>query len=331
MDYNNLGTTVEDAIILLELNENIKLNNSFPSTDSTNNNKLYWHQSNFTPSQHRQIQLELQLPGVDFIGDTLVSIATISTKEGYSYTDTLKSILTCAYDPNDKLVKPAGILKEHYTLIGSPLNYTIRFQNTGTDTAFKVVILDTINPNLDLNTFQLKGASHPMKVNVINNNVYRFEFDNILLPDSNVNEPKSHGYVKFSIRPKKGLAENTKVENTGYIYFDFNPAIITNTAFNTYVSKLPIITTIQEIQDLDQEALIIPNPLTHEAVIQFKNEDNRNFTLHVFDLTGNVVQKIEGITTSKFTFYRNHLSAGLYFYQLSNGAKTYNGKMMIQE
>ena len=51
----------------------------------------------------------------------------------------------------------------------------------------------------------------------------------------------------------------------------------------------------------------------------------------VISLTGNVVQKIEGITSDQFTFYRNNLPTGIYFYQLSDGNKTYNGKMIIQE
>ena len=218
LDYSNLGTTVEDAIISLKLDSNIIVKSKFPKTDSTSNYTLYWHQNNFSPSLHKQIQLQLEMPGVDFIGDTLTSYATISTKEGFSYTDTIQSILTCAYDPNDKLVKPAGILDEHLTLMGSQLDYTVRFQNTGNDTAFNVVIVDTIDTNLSLKTFQLRGASHPVRVNA-NGNVYRFEFDNILLPDSNVNEPKSHGYVKFSIRPKKGLAEkNTRREYWIYLF-----------------------------------------------------------------------------------------------------------------
>ena len=72
-----------------------------------------------------------------------------------------------------------------------------------------------------------------------------FNFDNILLPDSIVNEPGSHGYVKYGIKANAGLADFTAVQNTANIYFDFNPAIITNTTSNTLVSlenyPLPII------------------------------------------------------------------------------------------
>ena len=131
---------------------------------------------------------------------------------------------------------------------------------------------------MDLNTFRLTGFSHPVKVKSIDN-VYSFEFNNILLPDSNVNEFESHGFVRFTIKPKQGLAENTRVENTGYIYFDFNPPIITNTTFNTYVTEYPTVTGTTEVQDLENQAAIIPNPFTNEALIKFENENGNEFTL----------------------------------------------------
>ena len=140
LNYSNLGTTIENTIISLRLDTNINVVSTIPKADSTVDHTLYWHQNNFGILQSKKIRLNLQMPGVDFIGDTLTSYATISTKEEYSYTDTLESILTCAYDPNDKLVEPLGILDEHYTLMNQELDYTIRFQNTGNDTAFNVVL-----------------------------------------------------------------------------------------------------------------------------------------------------------------------------------------------
>jgi hypothetical protein len=57
--------------------------------------------------------------------------------------------------------------------------------------------------------------------------VLRFIFNNIQLPDSNVNEPASHGLVQFRIRPRSPLVPGTLIENIANIYFDFNPPVIT--------------------------------------------------------------------------------------------------------
>ncbi|MCB0596179.1 MAG: hypothetical protein KDD28_18975, partial [Phaeodactylibacter sp.] len=50
-----------------------------------------------------------------------------------------------AYDPNDKQALPAGYDDEHFIKPGTDIEYHIRFQNTGTDTAFTVVVRDTLS------------------------------------------------------------------------------------------------------------------------------------------------------------------------------------------
>jgi hypothetical protein len=60
------------------------------------------------------------------------------------------------------------------------------------------------------------------------------------LPDSNANEAKSHGYISLSIKPKKGLAEKTHIENFADIFFDFNEPVRTNTTFNT-IYDMPVV------------------------------------------------------------------------------------------
>jgi hypothetical protein len=116
------------------------------------------------------------------------------------------------------------------------LDYTIRFQNTGTDTAYVVEVRDVLDPDLDRNSFQFLGASHAVTSLVIDAvGEITFRFENILLPDSNVNEPASHGFIRFRMRPGPNLPNGTVVSNTAAIYFDQNAPVITNTTFSTFV------------------------------------------------------------------------------------------------
>jgi uncharacterized repeat protein (TIGR01451 family) len=146
-----------------------------------------------------------------------------------------------SYDPNDKLVSPAGVTEHHYTPTGRALDYTIRFQNTGTDYAYRVVVVDTLSDHLDISTFKMNVTSHPYKLSVSGKGkpVLTITFDNIMLPDSNQNEPKSHGYIKFSIRPKSDLAEKIRIENFADIFFDYNEPVRTNTTINS-IYDLPL-------------------------------------------------------------------------------------------
>ncbi len=151
--------------------------------------------------------------------------------------------IRAAYDPNDKAVSPAGVGPEHRVDPGTPLTYLVRFQNTGTDTAFTVVIRDTLSTALDLSTLRVTAASHPYTVDLEGSAqpVLVVRFADILLPDSLTNEAASHGFVQFTVAPLPGLPLGTVVHNTADIYFDFNSPIITNTASITYAMPPPVI------------------------------------------------------------------------------------------
>jgi len=138
-----------------------------------------------------------------------------------------------SYDPNDKSAIPVGAGAEHYISASQDLEYKIRFQNTGTDTAFTVVIRDTITSELDMTSFEAGIGSHDYTLTIEQGNIIVFTFDNILLPDSTTNLVESNGFVEFKINQVDGNLPSTLIENTAAIYFDFNDPIITNTVFHT--------------------------------------------------------------------------------------------------
>lgn len=133
-------------------------------------------------------------------------------------------VITGSFDPNDKQVLPRDF---YHIQNDSILDYTIRFQNTGTDTAFTVVVRDTLPLDVDTRTFEMGAASHPYTYSLTGNGILTFTFNNILLPDSNTNEPLSHGLVNFKIKPILPLALGQQITNTADIYFDFNEPVRT--------------------------------------------------------------------------------------------------------
>lgn len=139
-----------------------------------------------------------------------------------------------SYDPNDKQVVPQGRTTEHYTPTTAALQYQIRFQNTGTDVAYQVVVVDTLDANLDLRTLQVGAVSHPYRLTISGQQrpVLTFTFDHILLPDSTHQQAGSMGFICFSVQPKVGLPTRTRIDNYADIFFDYNPGVRTNTTTN---------------------------------------------------------------------------------------------------
>ncbi|MFW6224936.1 MAG: T9SS type A sorting domain-containing protein, partial [Bacteroidota bacterium] len=142
--------------------------------------------------------------------------------------------------------------------------------------------------NMDVSTLDILGSSHKMYFDIKEDSIVTFHFDSIILPDSNVNEPMSHGFIKYSISPKPGLGENTEIRNKAYIYFDFNPPIVTNEVSNTYVEELTL-TTLPETTT-STSIIAYPNPVKDEIQLRITgNEEVKNVEL--IDITGRTVYK----------------------------------------
>jgi hypothetical protein len=133
-----------------------------------------------------------------------------------------------SYDPNNKIGYPIGEGPENLIEKETEIKYQIRFQNTGTDTAFNIVILDTLNNNLNINSFRMGATSHPFEFELLNSRVCKWTFPNILLVDSLTNENDSKGFINYYITPKEDIFLGTLIHNRAAIYFDFNEPIITN-------------------------------------------------------------------------------------------------------
>jgi uncharacterized repeat protein (TIGR01451 family) len=166
--------------------------------------------------------------------------------------DTAKLITTIigSYDPNDKAVS----LERLTFPVIEPLEYTIRFQNTGNDTAFSVIIRDTLSPWLKIESITKFSSTHPAQFRILPGGVLEVRYENILLPDSNVNERGSHGSFSFTITPSDRLPLGTTIPNKASIYFDFNEPVVTNTVRTSFL------VATRPTPVAPQQAQWVPNP-----------------------------------------------------------------------
>lgn len=234
-----------------------------------------------------------------------------------------------AYDPNDKRVVPLGLGTEGYINATQQLDYTIQFQNTGTDTAFLVVLRDTLPQYLDITTLQLTGSSHAYTFQIIGSNVLEWTFANILLPDSNVNEPASHGYVSFHINQLAGNAVGTEIRNRAGIYFDFNPPVITNYTLNTVTEDFKALFTFIHSPESKIALGLYPNPSNGLINLDFDAKPNSSYEFVIYDLTGarQFAQSLMG--TAPYPL-QPPLPTGMYIYQLlENGTAVGMGKVVV--
>ncbi|MCB0517529.1 MAG: T9SS type A sorting domain-containing protein [Saprospiraceae bacterium] len=238
---------------------------------------------------------------------------------------------TASYDPNQKEAFPEGFMDDHQIERGTDLEYLIQFQNTGTDTAFLVVLKDTLSPLLDPTTIRPGAASHPYQFDLSGQGVATFSFPDIMLPDSNVNEPMSHGFASFRISQKPNIPWGSVIYNSAAIYFDFNAPVITNEVFHTVDTNfIEIINDVNELTDGFGELLAYPNPSAGDVIFEIPTERAVTATFHLFDPMGRQVLR-ENFTENKYRFQRNGLAAGVYFYRVEmDGDGVYSGKVILK-
>ena len=182
----------------------------------------------------------------------------------------VSQIVVGSYDPNNKVVSPAGDPEQggipyqsFQDLFGyDEVTYTINFQNTGTAPAVNVLVTDEIDVDLDISTIQLIGTTHNAMM-TIQDRMVTWTFNNIQLPDSNTNEPESHGAITYRISFLDALEEGTEITNTANIYFDFNEPIVTNTTLNTLYYPVGLNENM-----INNNVRIYPNPTNNLVNIE---------------------------------------------------------------
>lgn len=164
-----------------------------------------------------------------------------------------------SFDPNDKTGWPNGYSNERYIEPDRMLDYRIRFQNTGNDTAFRVVVVDTLSPWFDLESFRMTEASHPYQIRLVDR-ILTVVFDSIYLPYRDINEQGSQAYFQYQIKPIEKAPLKTKILNNASIVFDFNQPIHTNTTLHTLSRDFIIVSTDTPADPGEHYVNIFPNP-----------------------------------------------------------------------
>jgi hypothetical protein len=231
-----------------------------------------------------------------------------------------------AYDPNDKTAQQIGFGSQHYIERGTPLDYKVRFQNTGNDTAFHITILDTISTHLDLSTLQMKAASHNYTWQIVNGHTLRIDFPNIKLVDSLANELLSHGFFRYEIQQKPNLPLETVINNQAAIYFDYNPPIFTNTTLHTIGENyIPIILNMKEAWIEEMQIHIYPNPTS--GLVYIEQLIGENTQIKVLDNLGRIVLQ-QNAKDKQTTIDLNQLPQGIYYINIQQDKQVSTHKVV---
>lgn len=226
-----------------------------------------------------------------------------------------------SYDPNMKEVYPVDVAPAYQDWF----TYTVHFQNTGNAPAFNIRLADTLDTNLDFETFELINFSDSIEVSLDNNNL-TFNFPNIMLPDSTSDPEGSKGFVQYRVKPKANLPAGTQILNTAYIYFDYNAPIVTNTTINEFLEPA----SISEIKSSGTLS-VYPNPGNGKFKIQMDNGQLSidNYQLSIYNVLGEKIFQSE-IKNLKTEIDISHQPNGIYIIRVNDGIQSLNQRLIKQ-
>ncbi len=288
-----------------------------------------------------------QLFYVDYLVPTFIPLGTsVLFKDSVSYAAPMSNWLTdyspwnnvnyftttivSSFDPNFKEVNPKGsgpfgII----TYADSNLQYMVHFQNTGTAPAQNIVVIDTLDPNLDFTTLEPVFETAPCKINISQTGVATFTFKNINLPSlSSTNDKASSGMFTYSIKTRPGLAVGTQFRNSASIYFDYNAPIKTNTTLNTLIA----VNEVNKVAPVNDFFKVYPNPATNTVSIQIECTTPANVQMNITDISGRtLINKTLDLQAGLQTISQplNQLANGIYFVTLNMDGKLQTQKLVV--
>ncbi|HLP49812.1 MAG TPA: T9SS type A sorting domain-containing protein [Chitinophagales bacterium] len=317
--FNAISASPIDATLILTYNnsEDYMAANPAPTNVDVSARQITWTISNL--ANHQTFS-----PSITFYTAPSVSLGTVRHYTAdiiNSNCVRMDSLLTShevtvvgSYDPNDKAVSPAGFGANGAILPSTPLlTYTVRFQNTGTYEAENVKVIDSMTTRVDMASLELLATSHPCEV-YVKNRVVTFQFNGIHLPDSFSNEPMSHGYIQYSIKPKSTFVHGTVIENRADIYFDFNAPILTNTTRST-ADNFASIAPVSSSGTFN--FVIYPNPLADGSLQLEADEQLKGEEVEIKDINGRLLSKTkiaEGVNILSV----KDMPAGVYLVKVGN-------------
>ena len=259
-NISNQGKKTNGGVLTVSLDNTYSYSSASKAPKSINGKTLTFDVDSMESGRTQTITVYAILSTTSTLGSTISSSANLSTTKPddniINNNFTLTSTVVGSFDPNDIEVFPKGTGPKGIIADTTKLDYTIRFQNLGTDTAFTVVVKNKLPNGVDFNQFKMVGASHNYQLSMQGTDTIVWTFNKILLPDNKKNEPKSHGFIRYKINQKSKNASGTEIRNEAKVYFDFNAAIATNQVLNT----VNPITTGFEFADALSGFQLYPNP-----------------------------------------------------------------------
>ena len=328
IEYKNLGVNATGGTITF-LKPTLVTITTISQTGTVSNATGFTYAfTNLLPNETRIFYVTMSVPASPIVNlnDLLTASATISAPANdinlTNNSSTNSQIVVNSYDPNDKMESRGDKIPFNQFSQDDYLYYTVRFQNNGTANAIDVKIEDVLDSQIDEESIRMVSSSHNYVMTRVNNNLV-WEFKNIQLVPSSVSQTLSSEYIYFKVKLNPGFQAGDIIPNTASIYFDSNPAIVTNT-FNTKFTS-----ALSNLNFTSNDFTLYPNPANHLIYINLNSSSESISKISFYDVLGKNIKEIQPSSSNTISVDVSSFPKGIYIVEITTESNLKTTKKLV--
>lgn len=324
--FTNLGSQVASGTVTYSKPSAVSIASVSEAGATTTATGFTYDFTNLQQGETRDIIVTLQVPTIPTValGQILTASVNVMPIDGdiapENNAATTSQAIVGSWDPNDKSESRGEYVLFSDFGADDYLYYTIRFENEGTAAAQTVKINDVLESQLDETSVRMVSASHDYVLDRTGN-VLNWTFENIDLPYASANPEGAKGYVQFKVKPKPGFEIGDVIENSAAIYFDFNPAIVTNTFATHFVQSMGV----PGVRSAN--FVVYPNPAGDLVTVAVDGSD-MIANVAIYDMLGKKVIARQSASNVE-TLDVSALGSGMYFVEIVTASHVKTTKKLV--
>jgi hypothetical protein len=332
--FKNVGSNTVTQTMKYVMDTSFTFIWSSPTITAQVGDTLYYSINSLKPDSFSNVLLLFNISASLPLGSTIKTKAIFNQASDLTPWNNIDSVSKIASltSPKNVTINPGfntnslQVNKPLYFDGNEELTYKINYQNRSGYLAKDLIVIDSLDKNIDINSLKLIYSKHTITNLVVKNRAVILKFKQCNIPDSSQSPNHSKGEIVFSVKAKQGLPVNTPIFNSALTLFDIYESVETNKTLNR-IKGYDV--GVKEFVNVKKESFVklFPNPTNEYCYVYSGEKDLQKVAL--YDLAGRKLMEVIEIQGNILDLDTKEILSGVYIIQTTVENKVYTNKLVI--